>query len=139
MDNDEIEYRKKKIYSYKWHLENNWSDKMKIYKINKSSDLFKNNLWVVLLINSNNYIVVTDITDKELLKNTIELTKNDFFNEILKYEDENFVIYYKQIEQYLVGYLLDFFIYYVEMPEKIKTVLDDNFDLYVKIKNQKFK
>ena len=94
---------------------------------------------MVLLVNSNNYIVVTDITDKELLKNTTELTKNDFFNEILKYEDENFVIYYKQIEQYLVGYLLDFFIYYVEMPEKIKTVLDDNFDLYVNIKNQKFK
>lgn len=112
---------------------------MKIYKITRNSKIFKENLWSVLLINTNVCIVVTDITNNSELVGTIEITKLEFFNEILKYEDSNFIIYYKQIEQYLVGFLLDFFVYYIEEPYKIKTITDDNLTFYEFIKNQKLK
>jgi hypothetical protein len=74
--------------------------------------------------------LVTDVNDKVILNDYINVSREIFISKLKNFEDINYKIYYKQIEQPLVGYLLDFFVYYVEMPDKIITDSDDNAELY---------
>lgn len=91
---------------------------------------------MVLLTSEHKYFV-TDVVDIATLKIYSPVTRNHLIKEFKKFEDPNYKIYYKQMEQPLVGYLLDFFIYYVEMPDKIITDSEDNIELYKQIKRDK--
>jgi hypothetical protein len=91
---------------------------------------------VVLLTSEHKYFV-TDVGDAATLKNYTPVTRSHLIKEFKKFEDPNYKIYFKQMEQPLVGYLLDFFIYYVEMPDKIITDSEDNIEIYKRIKKDK--
>jgi hypothetical protein len=79
------------------------------------------------------------VHDNSILSQLKEVNKEEFIKALKEFEDVNYKIYYKQLEQRLVGYLLDFFEYYVEMPDKIITDSEDNIELYKQIKKQKLK
>lgn len=71
--------------------------------------------------------------------NLVPCTKKHFVTAIKDYADPNYKLYYQELDQDLVGYLLDFFVYYADMPDKIITITDDNIELYEQIRNQKLK
>jgi hypothetical protein len=115
----------------------NWDPRFKIYEY---SDFEKiEHVWCLLLITSTKKFIVTDVHDASSLSQLREVNKEEFIKALKEFEDTNYKIYYKQLEQRLVGYLLDFFEYYVEMPDKIITDSEDNIELYKQIKKQKLK
>jgi len=115
----------------------NWDPRFKIYEY---SDFEKiKDVWCLLLITSTKKFIVTDVSDNNILSQLKETNRDEFIKALKEFEDVNYKIYYKQLEQRLVGYLLDFFEYYVEMPDKIITDSEDNIELYKQIKNQKLK
>jgi hypothetical protein len=88
---------------------------------------------------SNNKYVVTDAKNNAHLTKLPKVERALFIEKLKQYEDINYKIYFKQMEQKLVGYLLDFFIYYVELPDKIMIETEENIDLYERIRKQKIK
>lgn len=77
-----------------------------------------------------NWCMKVKNNDKQLLvfkqNNTvmsplIETNKEALIQILKTYNDQNFLIVYKDVDYTLIGYLLDFFIYYVDMPDKIKS------------------
>lgn len=115
----------------------NWDPRFKIYEYTDFEKI--KHVWCLLLITSTKKFIVTDVHDNSILSQLKEVNKEEFIKALKEFEDVNYKIYYKQLEQRLVGYLLDFFEYYVEMPDKIITDSEDNIELYKQIKKQKLK
>ncbi len=76
-------------------------------------------IWCMLVKNNDKIIIV--IPQKTNIPRNINETNKEALIQILKtYEQKEFKIYYKNVDYTLIGYLLDFFDYYVNMPDKME-------------------
>jgi hypothetical protein len=73
-----------------------------------------------MLVKNNDKIIIV-IPQKTNIPRNINETNKEALIQILKtYEQKEFKIYYKNVDYTLIGYLLDFFDYYVNMPDKME-------------------
>lgn len=127
LDKNTLDYVTKKIDLYV----NSWDEKYKCFIIEKDIP----DIWNVIIVTTENKYIVSDADMKYHNLKLKEISRCELINIFKNYEDNNYKIFYKQMDQHLVGYLLDFFIYYVELPDKIQVESDENIDLFLKIKN----
>lgn len=102
---------------------NMWPENYKIYEVTQIPAE-----WVLILLTNEKFFVV--LTNEKTLKNMHDRTyrksnKQELIKNLKKFEEPSFRILYKTEHQQLVGYLLDFFIYYVDLPKKIINVISN--------------
>ena len=129
-------YKQGTIEHFEYHIAD-WSENLKIYEVNINDAIYKEDMWQVLVRTHNKIIVVSDTQDIELTESIKEITKEEFMVILKTYEDDSFIIYHKQLDSRLIGYLIDFFEYSIKLPNKIKSFENENIKFFEKL-NKKY-
>lgn len=108
---------KEHIWKEVWtHNISQWPKEWVCYRINKKQ--WERYTWFILLQTNDNTYIVTDFKYKELQ----QITSYEFFIDLKKVEQDNYLLYYDCICQNHTGLILDCIIYTYKEREKIKSV-----------------